>query len=342
MDKKFQNLHTDEWLKEIRLRSESEGYKPEEMITCKKCQRKNPPTRLNCMYCGVDLVFDEGESQRLKPILRKMESHIKGFNLIYTANLETWNEIHLSEVSKMTRISKTSLQRLFESKKSMPLARVETKKEIEIVAKRLSENGINTRILGDDEFKEEKFPRRLRRIEFSDDKLIFILFNNDEILEVKNQDINLIVAGALFEKKLESTEKYKKNKESKILETDEISSDEFLLDIYTKNDLIGYRISQKGFDFSCLGGDKKMLATENIKILISKLRNFSPNAEFDGDYLKVRESLSQVWEIEERKESKGLKRKSFGSFNRQNITTTNNLLQFTKYSRLQWLLKSGE
>jgi hypothetical protein len=55
----------------------------------------------------------------------------------------------------------------------------------------------------------------------------------------------------------------------------------------------------------------------------------------------VRESLSQVWEVEERKDS-SLQRKSLGSFNRQNITTTNNLLQFTKYSRLQWLLMSKE
>ncbi|MGI8670149.1 MAG: hypothetical protein ACR2J3_09950 [Aridibacter sp.] len=341
MDKKIQNLHADKWLKDIPLLSETESYQPEEMFICQKCQRKNPPTRLDCMYCGVELEFDENETQRLKPVLRKIEPHEKGFNLVYLANAESWNESHLSEVGKMTRLNRNDLQKLVETKKSLPLARAETEKEIEIVAKRLSEIGIKTRIFSDEDFEEEKLPRRLRGIEFSGDKIILILFNNDEIVEIKNEDINLIVVGAVFEKKLESTEKHKRKKENKLLETFEISSDDSLIDIYTKNDLIGYRISQKGFDFSCLGDEKKLLATENIKILASKLKDFAPNAEFDSNYIKVRESLSQVWDIEERKDS-SLQRKSLGSFNRQNITTTNNLLQFTKYSRLQWLLRSGE
>lgn len=335
MDKKIRNLHTDKWLKDIPLHSETESYKPEEMFVCQKCQRKNPPTRLDCIYCGVELEFDENESKRLKLILRKIEPHEKGYNLVYLANAESWNESQLSEVSKMTRLNRNDLQKLTETKKSLPLARAETEKEIEIVAERLSEIGIKTRIFSDEDFEEENLPRRLRGIEFSDDKIILILFNNDEIVEIKKEEINLIVVGAIFEKKLESTEKHKRKKENKLLETFEISSDDSLIDIYTRKDLLGYRISQKGFDFSCLDDEKKLLATENIKILASKLKDSASNAEFDSDYLKVRESLSQVWEMDERKDSKGLKRKSFGSFNRQNITTTNNLLQFTKYSRLQ-------
>ncbi len=338
MEKKVPNLHTDKWLKDISLHSEPENYKPEEMIICRKCRRKSPPNRLNCMYCGVELEFDEKQSQRLKPILHKIESHEKGYNLIYLANLEGWSEMQLSETAGMTRLGKSDLQKLVELNKPLPLARAETEREIAIVSSRLSEIGINTLIISDEDFEQAKLPRRLRRIEFSVEKLIFILFNNDEIVEIKTSEINLIVVGAVFEKKLESTEKHKRKKENKILETSVISSDEILVDIYTKNDSTGFRISQKGFDFSCLGDDKKLLATENIGILVSKLNEFSPNIVIDREYQKVRESLSKVWEIEERKDSNGLKRKSFGSFNRQNIITTNNLLQFTKYSRLQMLV----
>lgn len=243
MDKKIQNLQTDKWLKDIPLHSETESYKPEEMFVCQKCQRKNPPTRLDCLYCGVELEFDESESQRLKPVLRKIEPHEKGFNLVYLANSESWNESQLSEVSKMTRLSKSDLQKFVEANKLLPLARVETEKEIEIVAERLREIGIETRIFSDEDFEEEKLPRRLRRIEFSDDKIILILFNNDEIVEIKNEELNLIVVGAVFENKLESTEKHKRKKENKLLETFEISSDDSLIDIYTKKDLLGYRIS---------------------------------------------------------------------------------------------------
>ena len=61
----------------------------------------------------------------------------------------------------------------------------------------------------------------------------------------------------------------------------------------------------------------------------------TPAAGFAGDYLRVRDILGKVWEVEEKKDSRGLQRKAFGTFNLENVTTINNLAQFTKYSRLR-------
>lgn len=338
MDKKEDKLHSDEWLKDLPIRSESEGYQPAEMIACQKCQRTNPPNRLDCIYCGVELEFDATQSQMLKPVLRKAETYARGYNLIYRSNLASWDESQLSEVAKMTRHSKNDLQKIFEAKRVLPIARAETTKETEIVSQRLSEMGIETSILNDEAFGLEKVPRRLRGLEFYQDKLVLILFNNDEVAEIKQADFALIVVGALFERKLETTEKNKKKGENKVLETTEISSDQVLIDIYAKDDLIGYRISQNGFDFSCLGNEKKMLAIENMKGLIAKLGEFAPRAKFVDDYLQIRPCLTQIWEVEESSDSRGMKRQSFGSYKRLNVVTTNNLTQFTKYSRLQWYL----
>lgn len=343
MEKKSDNLHSDEWLKNLPLRSESEGYKSEEMIVCKKCQRNNPPTRLDCMYCGAKLEFDQTQSQLLKPVLRKIEPYAKGFNLIYLANLAKWDEKQLSEVAKMTRIERNDLQKLVESTKSLPIARAETLQETEIVSQRLDELGIKTTIIEDDAFELEQNSRRLRRIDFYEDKIVLILFNNDEIFEIERDKLALIVVGAIFERKLETTEKYKKKGENKVLEIAEVSSDEILIDIYTKDDLISYRITQKGFDFSSLGSEKNILAVENMKLMVAKLRSFAPNALFDDSYLKVRDDLSHVWEVEELNETKGMQRRGFGTFNRLSEIKTSNLLQFTKYSRLQFhLLQSGD
>ncbi len=55
MDKKFQNLHTDEWLKEIPLPSEARGYKPVEMITCKKPKEKI--RRIALIVCIAALIW---------------------------------------------------------------------------------------------------------------------------------------------------------------------------------------------------------------------------------------------------------------------------------------------
>lgn len=327
-----------EWLKEIALQSKSESYAAEEMISCKKCERKNPPTRLNCLYCGVELEFDESQKQFLKPVLRKVEAHQKGYNLIYLANLKSWDDSQISEVAKMTRIDAVHLGKIFWFQKALPIARAETEKEVEIVSQRLKENGIETTILPDEEFKLETVPQRLRGLKFKDDEIGLILFNGGETVAVKKEDISLIVVGGVFERKLESTEKYKRNKDNKILETSEISSDEILIDIYTVENQIGYRISPKGFDFSCLGDAKKMLALENVKILIEKLKEFAPNAKFDDEYINIRECLTDIWNIEQVRDSKGMKRQKIGSFNQHNIVSTNNLLQFTRYSRLQWFL----
>lgn len=126
-----------------------------------------------------------------------------------------------------------------------------------------------------------------------------------------------------------------------MLDATETASDEMLIDIYGKDDQIGFRIEQKGFDFSCLGDEKKILAAQNIKLLVEKLKRFAPNAKVSEDYLKVREFLGEIWEVEHRKDSQGLKRHSFGKFDFSNLATSNNLGQFTKYSRLQRMRDEG-
>jgi NADH dehydrogenase/NADH:ubiquinone oxidoreductase subunit G len=162
-----------------------------------------------------------------------------------------------------------------------------------------------------------------------------LLFNNDEIVELSTGDLALIVSGAIFERKVEATEKRVKKGENKILQTSETASDEFLIDIYSRQDSTGYRILAKGFDFSCLEAEKEIVAAKNLKKLAKKLIEIASEVKFVEDYLQIRELLGNVWEVEERTDSQGLKRESFGKFHLENVTTINNLSQFTRYSRLQ-------
>ncbi len=64
------------------------------------------------------------------------------------------------------------------------------------------------------------------------------------------------------------------------------------------------------------------------------MREVAPNAKFVDDYLQVRENLGNIWEVELKTDSQGIRRGGVGSFNLANVTIANNLLQFTKYSRL--------
>ncbi|HQU83960.1 MAG TPA: hypothetical protein PKY59_12570 [Pyrinomonadaceae bacterium] len=329
-----ENKNQENWLKDMPIQTENIAFKAEEMVLCEKCRRNNPPNRLKCFYCAADLQLSSEQSESVKPVLRKLEMWEKGFNLIIQPDATNFGEINTAEIAKNTGFESEIVQRIVEAKKSVPLARVESENEAAIVQKILRKNGLETKIVSDESLSLNKFHRRLRGIEFFENNLILILFNQDEIVEISREDLILIVTGAIFERKTESVEKRKKG-ENKILDATETASDEMLIDIYSKNDAVGFRILSKGFDFSCLGAEKTMLATENMKRLSTKLKEFSPNAKIVSDYLSVREILGNVWEVETRKDSLGLKRHSFGKFDLANVSSSNNLQQFTRFSRLQ-------
>jgi hypothetical protein len=342
MEKKTEQIHPDQWLKDVSGEAEIQSFKPEEMIACPRCERKSPPTRLKCFYCGAQLPVSAEQAEFIKPQPRRMETWEKAFNLILLPNAQqTCDDATLREVAAMTRLETEDLRKLIETQKPLPLARADSQKEAEIIAKRLSEIGFKSLILSDDEdLKIETVTRRLRGIEFFEEegRLVLILFNSDEIAEIRREDLSLIVTGAIFERRIETTGQRKK-RENQVRETTETSADELLIDIYGKDDSTGYRIISGGFDFSCLGAEKAMLARENMRKLIEKLRVFAPpGAKFVGDYLQIRDVLGKVWEVEEKSDSRGLQRKGFGRFDFGSVTTINNLNQFTKYSRLQWHL----
>jgi hypothetical protein len=328
----------DEWLKNLPVQTENPAFKPEEMILCVKCKRTNPPTRLACFYCGAELEISAAQSKNLKPNLRRLEIWEKGFNLILSPDEQNFDESKLSETAKLLNLEREVLQKFAEAGKALPLARAEFEKEAEIIKERLHELGVETFILSDEALAVEKPQKRLRGLEFFDDKIVLILFNKDEIAEIALEDLCLIVTGAIFERRVEATEKRSKKGESKILQSTETASDDFLIDVYSRENAIGYRIFAKGFDFSCLETEKEILAKDNLKKLAQKLQKIAPRAKLIEDYLQVRESLGSVWNVEERTDSQGLKREGFGRFNLGNVTTVNNSAQFNKYSRLQWHL----
>lgn len=328
-------INAGDWLKELPLQSENIGFRAEEMLQCAKCARTNPPTRRKCFYCGAELEISAPQSQFLKPNVRTFDSWEKAFNLILSSTVTDFDEAQTAEIAAGLKIEKELLRKIIESGKSLPVARVESEKEAEIGRSFLRQFGIDSIILSDETMNLEKPTRRLRRIEFEEGKLILILFNRDEIVEIAGEDLALIVTGAIYERKIEATEKRGRNGENKILETTETASDESLIDIYSRLDETGFRIMATGFDFSCLASEKGILANENLKKLAVKLALIAPNVKVVKDYLLIRELLGKIWEVEQKTDSQGLKRESFRKFNFGNLTTVNNLSQFTKYSRLQ-------
>lgn len=334
MENANKEIENADSLEDLPLSAENIAFKHEEMIRCGKCARMNPPVRLKCFYCAAELDVSAEQAARVQPGLRKLEEWEKGYNVIYQPDASGETVFDAANAAKLLRLEADVLRKIVAAKKSLPLARVESEREAEIIAKKLGENGLRTIIISDEKLAANVLPTRLRGAEFDGERLALVMFNTSEIREIRREELILIVAGTVFERKIESIEKRKKG-ENKILDASETASDESLIDVYCLDALNGYRISAKGFDFSALESEKTMIAAENMKKLAAKLREFAPEAKFDADYKTIREVLGDIWEIENRKDSQGLKRHGFGKFDLSNVATSSNLRQFTKYSRLQ-------
>lgn len=335
MEKSKNKEKMEELLENLPVQTESSAYSDREMILCKKCERKNPPNRLKCLYCGQELEFSEAQIEYIKPGLRKLEVWEDGFNLIYLPEDSKAGNKKLSDISNYLGIESEILEIIFESGKSLPLTRVVSENEAEIFQKKLLGFGVKTIVLSDKMLNAKNPPKRIRRIRLYSDKIQLVLFNQEKTVEFDVKDLSLIITGKIFERRVEAVEKRNRKGENKIMQATETAFDEFLIDIYHRNDAIGFRILEKGFDFSCLGEEKELFASKNMPKLIEKLKKLVDDGKFVDDYVRIREILGKVWEIENKTESQGFKRKGFGNLNFENLSTASNLTQFTKYSRLR-------
>lgn len=320
----------------IQVRTPIGEFSNEEMLECSTCRRNTPPNRLDCVYCGARLELNENQKAVLKPVIRPPDENADATNIVFWGSREALSEEQVKLIAQLTRMEEDDIRRLTEVGSAVPLARGESGEAIQLAAARMRELGVNTGIYSDSEIEPDRSPHRLRGISVeSDAELALILFNNDEVVRISVSDIELIVVGLALENKFEAKEKHKKKGLEKVLDTTEVSADQTIIDIYLKGRETAFRIQPTGFDFGFLGDEKAFIATENLKHTIRFLRKFAPDAPFDDSYGSVRSVLDRIWPVSETEETKGVKRKGFGTFEKTRVKTSSNLEQFAKYSSLQ-------
>jgi hypothetical protein len=323
----------NKWLNELPLKSEEIGFTPEQMTACPGCGRQNPPTRASCFYCSFKLEVPEEFAARVKLNLRTLENWEKGFNVVMLP-VENENEGAADELSKLLSIEKGAFLQMIRSHKPLPIARVESGNEAEAVIRAFSLHGLECRTVSDVDLDHEKPTARLRWLEFGDGSIILQPFNSVAEVKVSAANLDLIVTGEIFASRIETSEKRKKRKTTTTNES-QTSSDEKVIDLYSKDNSVGWRIRSHGFDFSCLGGEKSLLVGENMAKLAAKLKADLPHARFVEDYRQIRELLDHVWAIQFTKDSLGIRRSVFRGNTFGTVVSSDNQIQFTKYSRLQ-------
>jgi len=313
--------------------TESVRYDPEsEMIACPGCGRLSPPDRAACLYCGRELPLTEVSKTKAPKHLRRPEDWENGFNVIFTSIAEDIGKADADVLADALALDGQIVTKILDLSGPLPLFRAGSEADARRLSSYLRTNGLACAIVMDESLAADAPPRRVRRVDLSDDVIRLTLFNTGEVVEANRENVGLFVTGAIIETKTETSEKRKRGK-SEVLDQAEVSSDESVIDVYVRDDTKGFRITAAGFDFSGLGARKTLLAVNNMKVLAEELFKFAPDAR-RIDYLECASVLDAVWELDERTTVDGVQRIGFGKTAVKPTGRASNLRQFTKFSRM--------
>jgi hypothetical protein len=313
-----------------------EPFALDQMVRCEQCLRANPPTRVNCLYCGVVLPLTETTVNLQKPALRPLEKWEQGYNNILLPPAANLTDENRAEAADLLRLGAAELDRILSSEIPLPLARATTIDEATLVQRRLSTLGINSDIMPDTESATDAAAIKVRALEIDEAGINAYQTPETPAVQILWSDVLLLVIGRLIVKRVELKEQKGGRTENRILASSEFATDETVVDVYTTKQTTPYRIKANSFDFSCLGKSKGLLASENISTLLKVLRDHAPQAECDESFNSVRKSLEAVWPSEQQNEASGWRRERPGKYSIGSIMELSNETQFLRYSRLRY------
>jgi len=323
-------------------REHGRGFAPDEMAVCDACLRANPPTRAGCFYCGAPLPVNERSAAPRRPTLKPLEEWERGFNVVLLPCESDVTPEALGGAASLLRLEPERVRAMAEAGVALPLARAASEEEADLVVARMRALGFRVEVFADDALAAASLPpRRARSLELGDDALACRATPDGEPERVAWSDLLLFVSGRVFTKRVEVEEQRERlGARSEIVEARELRRDEAVLDIYTAHDdgRAGWRVAAEGFDYTCLGPSKGLLAAQNFLTLTRLLRERAPAAHFDEGYARVRHLLQTAWPLAERTEAQGVRRAGAGRLNTEAVTVVGNDAQFTRYSRLRWRL----
>ncbi len=330
------NDDTSNRLHDLRIRSEDIGFAPDEMIGCEKCEKQNPPTRSNCLYCGHGLNNRNAAVAETALNVRELEGWENGFNIVILDSGNGDTDDAARGLARLLTAELETFEQILSSGTRVPIARTEFEPEALAVSEFLSRSGVETKIVPDEILQPTVPHVRLRGMTFGDGELSLELFNTGDVLSVGYDDLALVVPGTLRTIRAEMMEK-RKRRVTKTLNETQTASSEQVIDIYSRHDPIGWRVRSSGFDFSCLEA-KSLLVIDNMDRLRDKTAGIAPSISVVGNFTANESVLQYCWPTEYRKDAFGFQRSGFARKDLSSVATVNNALQFTKYSRLQWQL----
>lgn len=304
------------------------------VVACPACNRNNGVHRVTCIYCGATLPVEAGKETEKLPNLRPLEESELGFNLVCFPGDSLSDESAISEIETATRLEPIQISELMRATVPVPILRAQTRSDAEIFYKRLLGAGVRTTIIGDDELSISVPPFRVRRIKPMGDSLE--LWSN-ELTRPETigwNDIALFVFGAVRYTQVSTQEENRSRRNGReIKDLSESFRDEFLFDFFDRRSTRHFRLRGDSFDYSCLGEQRSILASENYKRLETWFLQGTPNSIVSREFRKLSRALEPVWPLGKTILRQPLKRIGVGKVAFQSDAFYDNEGQFTRFSR---------
>jgi hypothetical protein len=243
----------------------------------------------------------------------------------------------MNDAASLIKLKEPDLQRILAEGMPLPLARTASREEAELILERLQTLGLRVVTLVD-----EGSVKRVKSLAFENGELVINSGHPKDEVFVPWPNVLLFVTARLIEKRVEVHEVKSRRAENEILDASEFYSDEPVIDIYFSTRSETWRIGAAGFDFSCLGPEKALVTNENIVRLQRRLIDHAPAAQVDETYNRLRPVLDLVWSSEQETKSSGWRRERPGKLSLGMATINSNEAQFTRYSRLRYLVASNQ
>jgi hypothetical protein len=273
-----------------------------------------------------------------RPTLLTPDKLEAGYTTIFVARDQAHDT--LSDVAELLKVAPDALERILYANQPLPLARTATSDEAQLLTDRLHDLGIDSKFISDEELGvEENNVIRVRSICFEGETISVRSARRDEPVELKYDELLLLVRARLLTKTTAVKERPTRGAENEILDASEFHADEAVLDLYSSSYSQTFRIAANSFDFSCLGNQKTLLVNENMSTIVQLIQSHAPQIKLDDSYNLVRHMVELVWGWQKATKSDGWRRDGPWRFTVGATTTLSNENQFTRYSRLSYFLQ---
>lgn len=322
--------------------SETQAFAPDQIVRCQECSRANPPTRTSCLYCAAPLPVNEKVADYRKPNLAAVESGAQGYNVVLLPEPRAPTKKNLAEAAALIKLDPGDLSRLLTANTSLPLVRTASLEDSALIRQRLHTLAISTAIVSDKDLRmDDPVPARARSLEADESQITLRHRPEAEKVAIPWSQLILLITGRVLTKRVEVKERKVRRGANQIEEASELYSDDTVMDLYSESLGQSFRIFSNRFDYSSLDG-KSVVAAENFSLLIKLIRVKASRIEVDDSYNSLRQLLDLVWPAEQQVDSLGWRRERLGKLSFAAVTESSTEIQFTRYSRLLYLMKTKQ